>query len=63
MTPSRDDRMFSPWVEEGRRQALALEGHHFVLVVGDDPNAAAEVALGMGRVQAARRRVVVADAV
>jgi hypothetical protein len=55
--------MLSPYQEEGRRQALAVEGCGFVLVVGDDPTAAAEVALGMGRVQAQRRRVVIADAV
>ncbi len=55
--------MLSPWEEEGRRQAAALDGCGFVLVVGGDPIAAAELALGIGRVQARRRRVAVADAV
>ena len=63
MTGGFDARMLSPYEEEGRRQALALDGCGFVLVVGDDPTSAAEVALGMGRVQAQRRRVVIADAV
>ena len=63
MTGGFDARMLSPYQEEGRRQALAVDGCGFVLVVGDDPTAAAEVALGMGRVQAQRRRVVIADAV
>ena len=63
MTGGIDGRMMSPYEEEGRRQALALDGCGFVLIVGDDPTAAAEVALGMGRVQAQRRRVVIADAV
>ena len=63
MTSGIDGRMFSPWEEEGRRQALALDPCSFVLVMGDEPRAAAEVALGMGRLQAARRRVIVADGV
>ncbi len=62
-TPPYDDPMLSPWEEEGRRQAAALDGCGFVLVVGGDPIAAAEFALGIGRVQARRRRVAVADAV
>jgi hypothetical protein len=58
-----DSPMMSPWEQEGQRQALALDDAWFVLIIGDDPAAAAEVALGIGRVQAGRRRVVVADAV
>ena len=58
-----DSPMMSPWEQEGQRQALALDDAWFVLMIGDDPAAAAEVALGIGRVQARRRRVVVADAV
>jgi hypothetical protein len=61
-TPPFDEPMLSPWEEEGRRQAASLDGCGFVLVVGGDPVAAAELALGIGRVQARRRRVVVADA-
>lgn len=63
MTTPSDERRPSPWEEEGRRQALLLDGCSIVLVVGDDPRAAAEVSVGMGRVQARLRRVVVADAV
>jgi hypothetical protein len=63
MTTPYDEPMLSPWEEEGRRQAASLDGCGFVLVVGGDPLAAAELALGIGRVQARRRRVVVADAV
>ena len=63
MTTPYDEPMLSPWEEEGRRQAASLDGCAFVLVVGGDPLAAAELALGIGRVQARRRRVVVADAV
>ena len=62
MTPYDEPRL-SPWALEGRRLALALDNLAFVVVAGSDPGAAAEVALGMGRVQARRRRVVVADAV
>jgi hypothetical protein len=58
-----DSRMMSPWEEDGRLQAGALDEVGFVLVLGDDPVAAAEAALGMARGQARRRRVVVADAV
>ena len=63
MTSPDDDPRLAPWEEEGRRHAASLDGCGFVVVVSDDPHAAAELALGLGRVQARRRRVVVADAV
>ncbi len=61
-TPFEEPRL-SPWEEEGRRQAAMLDRCSFVVVVGDDPSAAAELALGMARAHARRRRVAVADAV
>ena len=53
----------SPWEEEGRRQAYSVDDCAFVLVLGDKPAAAAQVALGIARVQSMRRPVYVADAV
>lgn len=49
--------------EAGERIAPELDGCGAVLVIGDDPVTAAEVALGIGRVQARRRRVAVGDVV
>jgi sporulation related protein len=51
----------SSWEAAGRRVAPSLDGVAAVLVVGDDPVATAAVALGIGRVQALRRRVAVGD--
>lgn len=53
----------SPWETAGRRSAAALDGVAAVVVVGADPSAAALVALGIGREQARRRRVAIADLV
>jgi hypothetical protein len=49
------------WETEGWRLGAALDHFHAVVIVGDDENATAKVALGVGRAQATRRRVVVAD--
>ena len=51
------------WEEEGRRVASALDGVAGAVVVGTDPDAAAAVALGIGRAQATRRRVAIGDLV
>ena len=49
------------WTERGRELGATLDGCHAVVVVGGDREATAEVALGIARVQAAHRRVAVAD--
>jgi len=49
------------WTERGRELGATLDSCHAVVVVGGDPEATAEVALGIARVQAAHRRVAVAD--
>ncbi len=51
------------WEEEGRQLAPALDTVNAAVVVGRDPVAAAKVALGIGRVQARRRRVAIGDLV
>ncbi|HEX6534216.1 MAG TPA: hypothetical protein VF041_06440 [Gemmatimonadaceae bacterium] len=51
------------WEQEGERIAGELDSTSSALIVGDDPIAAARVALGIGRVQARRRRVAIADVV
>ena len=49
------------WNEEGRRIGVTLDAFHAIVVVGTDPTAAAETALGIARVQAVHRRVAVGD--
>jgi hypothetical protein len=49
------------WLQEGRGLAGSLDQIHCVIVVGSDPIATAEVALGIGRAQAQRRRVAIGD--
>jgi hypothetical protein len=49
------------WLAEGRELGLTLDQCHAVVVVGADPIATSLVALGIGRVQAQRRRVAVGD--
>ena len=49
------------WETEGWRLGAALDHFHAVVIVGDDATATAKVALGVGRAQATRRRVVVGD--
>ena len=51
----------SAWEEEGRQLAATLDQCHAVVVVGGDVAATAQVALGIGRAQAQRRRVAIAD--
>lgn len=53
----------SPWFDEGLRAGAVLDDVTSVLVAGRDGEAAAWVALGLARAQAARRRVAVADLV
>ena len=53
----------SPWETAGRRSAALLDAVGAVVVTGTDPAAAAYVALGIGREQARRRRVAIADLV
>ena len=49
------------WTARGRELGETLGTCHTIVVTGTDPVATAEVALGIGRVQAMRRRVAVAD--
>lgn len=49
------------WEDEGRRLAASFDGHASAVIVAPDAEDAAAVALGIGEVQAKRRRVVVAD--
>lgn len=49
------------WETEGRRLGAALDHFHAIVIVGQDEVATAKVALGVGRAQAMRRRVVVGD--
>jgi len=58
-----DHTTTSAWEHEGQRIASALDFRASALVLGSDPVAAAEVALGIARAQARRRRVCVADVV
>ena len=51
----------SVWEAAGSRIAGALDGASAVVVLGHDPIATASVALGIGRAQAAHRRVAVGD--
>lgn len=53
----------SRWEAEGRRIAEEFDGVTSAVVVSADPTAAAQVALGIARVQARRRRVAIADMV
>ena len=51
------------WREEGHAIAATLEAHGAAVIIAREPEHAAEVALGIGDVQARRRRVAVADLV
>jgi hypothetical protein len=55
-TPAAD-----PWEDEGRRLAPLLGSTSAAVVVGNDPDAAARVALGIARVVALERRVAIGD--
>jgi hypothetical protein len=59
----RERERLRTWEEVGADVAPALDAASAVVVVGDDPVAAAEVALGAGRAQGARRRVAIGDLV
>jgi hypothetical protein len=47
----------------GRQAAVALRGYCTVVVISEDPLAAANVAIGVARVEAVHRRVVIGDLV
>jgi hypothetical protein len=49
------------WEGEGRQLGPTIDVYHAMVVVGADPVATAQVALGIGRVQGERRRVAIAD--
>jgi hypothetical protein len=49
------------WTERGRDLGATLNEYHAVVVLGSDPVATSEVALGLARVQAMHRRVAVGD--
>jgi len=55
--------ILSMWEAEGHRHAAELDGCAGAVIIGERPTTAAEVALGIARVQARRRRVAVADTV
>jgi hypothetical protein len=58
-----DHTISSAWEQEGQRIAPALDFRSSALVIGADAIAAVEVALGIARAHARRRRVCVADVV
>jgi hypothetical protein len=47
----------------GRQTSIALRGYSTVLIISDDPLAAANVAIGIARAEASQRRVVLGDLV
>ena len=49
------------WTERGRELEALLAGCHAVVIIGSDPVATAEVALGAARTQSRSRRVAIAD--
>ncbi|HUF27782.1 MAG TPA: SPOR domain-containing protein [Gemmatimonadaceae bacterium] len=51
------------WEEQGRKVAHALDDVAAAIVIGDDPEAAARVAIGIARIQGLHRRVAVCDLV
>jgi hypothetical protein len=55
--------ILSMWEAEGNRHASAFDACAGAVVIGERPSVAAEVALGIARVQARRRRVAIADTV
>ncbi|HXY29950.1 MAG TPA: SPOR domain-containing protein [Gemmatimonadaceae bacterium] len=63
MTPPVEPPLLSDWELHGKRVAPALDGCAAVVVIGEDGTSAAEVALGIARAHARRRRVVVGDGV
>ena len=61
MTTSAVGEFESAWEAAGSRVGNSLDNVAAVVVVGHDPIATASVALGIGRVQAVRRRVAIGD--
>lgn len=61
MTDQAVGEFESLWEAAGRRVAGTLDSASAVVVLGHDPIATASVALGIGRAQAAHRRVAVGD--
>ena len=61
MTTSAVGEFESAWEAAGSRVGNSLDNAAAVVVVGHDPIATASVALGIGRVQAVRRRVAIGD--
>ena len=49
------------WLQEGRDVGVTLDACHAVVVVGSDPTATAQVALGIAGVQSQHRRVAIGD--
>ncbi|MFN2399673.1 MAG: SPOR domain-containing protein [Gemmatimonadaceae bacterium] len=58
-----DHEQGKSWEDQGRLLSSTLEGCHSAVLVGENPEAAARVALGIGRAQARRRRVAIGDVV
>jgi hypothetical protein len=63
MTTPTDNRTTTPWEDAGALVVAALAGANAVLVTGRDPDAAARAAIGIGRIEATRRRVAIGDLV
>jgi hypothetical protein len=65
--PTERDTAIDPqsasWVEAGRRFAPQLGGRSAIVIIGEDPAAAASVALGIGQALTIERRVAIADLV
>jgi hypothetical protein len=51
----------SRWLAEGRVLGKSLRRYHGIVVAGSDPDATAEVALGIAEVQANERKVILGD--
>lgn len=60
MTAPQTRRGFD-WEAAGQELGGKLDGYHSIVVIGSDPVATGKVAVGIGRVQAARRRTAVGD--
>ena len=60
MTAPSTKRPFD-WQAAGEELGEKLDGYHSIAVIGSDPVATGRVAVGIGRVQGARRRTAVGD--
>jgi hypothetical protein len=60
MTAPATRRAFD-WQAAGEELGAKLDGYHSIIVIGADPVATGRVAVGIGRVQATRRRTAVGD--